>query len=148
MARVFSLKSTPLNMWVMWVYIMCVETWCIRYDKIAKQNVSWVYDKIAKQNVSQVSYGKALPMKYLRKPVVTIYHDSSHSSHVLSTWLHFAGSLSRATRKNSFNLQWCLEFSHSLSHTTHTMKSHIKYRVHKIEQNYTQIWHGIKANTK
>ena len=26
MARVFSLKSTPLNMWVMWVYIMWVET--------------------------------------------------------------------------------------------------------------------------
>ena len=41
-ARVFSLKSTPLRMWVMWVYIVCVETWCIRYDKLAKQNVSWV----------------------------------------------------------------------------------------------------------
>ena len=26
MARVFSLKSTPLNMWVMWVYIVKVET--------------------------------------------------------------------------------------------------------------------------
>ena len=26
-ARVFSLKSTPLRMWVMWVYIVCVETW-------------------------------------------------------------------------------------------------------------------------
>ena len=26
MARVFSLKSTPLNIWVMWVYIMWVET--------------------------------------------------------------------------------------------------------------------------
>ena len=25
-ARVFSLKSTPLNMWVMWVYIVWVET--------------------------------------------------------------------------------------------------------------------------
>ena len=22
----------------------------------------------------------------------------------------------------------------------------MKYRVHKIEQNYNQIWHGIKAN--
>ena len=30
----------------------------------------------------------------------------------------------------------CLEFSHFLSHTTLTKKSHIKYRVHKIEQNY------------
>ena len=26
MARVFSLKSTLLNMWVMWVYIVWVET--------------------------------------------------------------------------------------------------------------------------
>ena len=25
-ARVFSLKSTPFRMWVMWVYIVCVET--------------------------------------------------------------------------------------------------------------------------
>ena len=41
-ARVFSLKRTPQNMWVMWVYIVCVEIWCIRYDKIAKQNVSRV----------------------------------------------------------------------------------------------------------
>ena len=32
----------------------------------------------------------------------------------------------RATRENSFDLQYCLESSHSLSHTTHTMKSHIK----------------------
>ena len=43
-----------------------------------------------------------------------------------------------------------LETSHtlslSLSLTTLTNKSHIKYMVHKIEQNYNQIWHGIKAN--
>ena len=38
-ARVFFLKSTPFNMWVMWVYIVWVETKCIRYDKLAKQNV-------------------------------------------------------------------------------------------------------------
>ena len=52
MARVFSLKNTPHNMWVMWVYIMWVKTWCSRYAKIAKQNVL------------QVSPGKALPTKY------------------------------------------------------------------------------------
>ena len=51
MARVFSLKSIPLNIWVMWVYIVWVETQCIRYDKLAKQNVS------------QVSHGKALPAR-------------------------------------------------------------------------------------
>ena len=39
MARVFSLKSTTFNMWVIWVYIVWIETWCIRYDKLVKQNV-------------------------------------------------------------------------------------------------------------
>ena len=73
MARVFSLKNTHLNMWVMWVYIVWVETWCIRYDKLAKQNVLWV------------SHKKALLVKHSRKLAVTICHYSSHSSHVLST---------------------------------------------------------------
>ena len=37
---------------------------------------------------------------------------------------------------------------HTLSpyHTTLTIKSHNKYKVQKIEYNYNQIWHGIKAN--
>ena len=35
-ARVFFLKNTLLRMWVMCVYIVCVETWCIRYDKLTK----------------------------------------------------------------------------------------------------------------
>ena len=52
MTRVFSLKNTPFNMWEKWVYIMCVKIWCIRYDKLAKQNVS------------QVFQGKALPMRH------------------------------------------------------------------------------------
>ena len=34
MARVFSLKSTLLNMWKMWAYIVWVEIRCIRYEKI------------------------------------------------------------------------------------------------------------------
>ena len=42
----------------------------------------------------------------------------------------------------------CLESSHYLSHTTLTIKSHIKYRIQKIKHNYNKIWHGIKANTK
>ena len=73
MARVFSLKSTPQHMWVMWVYIVWVETGCIKYDKLVKQNVS------------QVSCGKALPARHSQKPAIIIYHDFSHFSHVLST---------------------------------------------------------------
>ena len=51
-ARVFSLKSTSQHMWVMMVYIVWVEIRCIRYDKIAKQNVS------------RVSHGMALPARH------------------------------------------------------------------------------------
>lgn len=101
MTRVFSLKSTPLNMWV---YIVWVETWCIRYEKLAKQNVS------------RVSHGKALPARHSRKPVVTIYHDSSHSSHELSTCFTSREGFSRATHENFFDLQFALSF-HTFSHT-------------------------------
>ena len=73
MVRVFSLKSTPHNMWVMWVYIVWVEAWCIRYDKLAKHNIL------------RVSHWKTLPARHSRKPAVTICHDSSHFSHMLST---------------------------------------------------------------
>ena len=92
-ARIFSLKSTPLRMWVIWVYIVCVETWCIRYDKLAKQNVS------------QVSRGKALLVRHSRKLAVTICHDFSHSSHVLTTYFTLEEGYSRATHKNFFGLQ-------------------------------------------
>ena len=61
--------------------------------------------------------------------------------------LHFAGSLLASYSRKHFWSSMSLEFSHSLSHTTLTMKSHIKYRIQKIEQNYNQIWHGIKSNT-
>ena len=97
MTRVFSLKNTPLNIWVMWVYIVWVyivwvETSCIRYDKLAKQNVLWV------------SRGKALPTRHSRKPAVTICHDSLHSSHVLSTCFTSWEGFSRATCENTFDL--------------------------------------------
>ena len=32
----FLSKSTPLNMWVMWVYIVCIKRWCIKYKKNSK----------------------------------------------------------------------------------------------------------------
>ena len=134
MARVFSLKITPQHMLVMWVYIVGVETWCVRNNKLAKQNVSWV------------SCEKALPSKHSQKPAITICHDSSHSSHVLSTCFTSQECFSRVTCKNFFSLHF--EFSHSVSHTTLTMKSRIKYWVQKIEHNYNQIWHEIKVNTK
>ena len=104
MARVISLKNAYFNMWVMQVYIVWVETWCIRYDKITKQNVS------------RVSRGKALLTRHSRKPTVTICHDFSHSSHVLSTCFTSQEGFSRATCKNFFALHFALSF-HTLSHT-------------------------------
>ena len=104
MARVFSLKSTSQHMWVMWVYIVWIETWCIRYDKLAKQNVL------------RVSRKKALPARHSRKLAVTICHDSSHASHVLSTCFTSQEGFSRATRENFFGLQFALSL-HTLSHT-------------------------------
>ena len=92
-ARVFSLKNIPLNMWIMWIYIVWVETWCIRYDKLAKQNVL------------QVSHRKALPVRHSRKPFVSIRYDSSHSSHVLSICFTLREGFSQVTRENTFNLQ-------------------------------------------
>ena len=38
----------------------------------------------------------------------------------------------------------CLKSSHSLTHTTLTIKSHIKYRVQKIEHNYNQFGTELK----
>ena len=73
---------------VMWVYIVGVETWCVRNNKLAKQNIS------------QVSRGKALPARHSRKLVVTIYHGSSHSSHVLSTCFTSREGFSQATGEN------------------------------------------------
>ena len=58
------------------------------------------------------------------------------------------GMLTRELSAKTLHSSICLESSHtlSLSHTTLTNKSHMKYRVQKIKQNCNQIWHGIKAN--
>ena len=125
MARVFSLKSTPQHMWV---YIVWVETGCIGYDKLAKQNVL------------RVSRRKTLPVRHSRKLVITICHESSHSNHVQSTCF--------TLRKASRELPTSNHASQYLSYITLTIKSHIKYSVQKIEHDYNRIWYGIKTNTK
>ena len=75
------------------------------------------------------------------------YPDSSHSSHVQGICFTSRKAYLRATCENSFSLQLVLNL-HTLffSYTTLTNKTHIKYRVHKIEHNYNQIWHRIKVN--
>ena len=133
MARVFSLKKNSSkyvgNDGIYNVGEDIVEQICQNSKTECFTGISW----------------ESLTRKILAK---TSCHNSLHSSHVLCTWLHFSGSLLVSYPKNFFDLQYCLESSHSFSHKTHIMKSHIQYKVHKIEQNYNQIWHGIKANIK
>ena len=74
------------------------------------------------------------------------YPDSSYSNHARHMH-HFARCLLMSYPRKHFSLQFALSLhTLSLSHTTLTNKSHMKYRVHSIEHNYNQIWHGIKAN--
>ena len=117
----FSLRGSPHYLWVMWVYIVQVQKMCIRQYSLAEQNVL------------QVSRKKALPTRYSRDIVVSICTDSSHSSHVQGTCIFSRDAQSRDTRENPpcFN---CLSL-HTISHyhTTLTINSHNKYKVHKIE---------------
>ena len=53
--------------------------------------------------------------------------DCSHSSHVLT-------------------LQLALSFHTLFLSQSLQIKTHMKYKVHKIKHNYNQIWHEIKAN--
>ena len=60
---------------------------------------------------------------------------------------HFTGCLLVSYPQKHFSLQYALSLhTLSLSHTTLANKTQMKYRVQKIEYNYNQIWHRIKAN--
>ena len=131
----FSFRSTPQHMWIMGVYIVWVQIVCIRNDNLVKQNVS------------RVSREKALPVKHLRKPAVSILSWLFAFQSCVGHMLHFAGSLLASYLQKQLQSSFALSLhTHSFSHTTLTNKSHMKYMVHKIEQNYNQIWHRIKAN--
>ena len=72
--------------------------------------------------------------------------DSSHSNHVHGTCITSQDAYSQATRENTSVFNSLSLHTFSLSHTSLTNKSHMKYRLQKIEHNYNQIWHRIKAN--
>ena len=93
--------------------------------------------------------GRPYPPDTHEKQLSPSYPDSLHSSH--GHMHHFAGCLLASYPRKHFNLHThthtlSLSLSLSLLHTTLTNKSHKKYRVQKIEYNYNQIWHEIKAN--
>ena len=73
----------------------------------------------------------------LRIPVICREHAS------------LCGMLTRKLPVKTLQSSICLESSHSLSLSLTQplqIKTHNIYRVYKIEHNYNQIWHGIKAN--
>ena len=97
---------------------------------------------MVKQNVSRVSRGNALPTKHSWKPAITIYHDSSHSSHVLSTCFTLREVFSWATREISFDLQWVLSL-HTLSHTQ-PIQTNPTYNTGYIRLNRISIKFGME----
>ena len=74
-------------------------------------------------------------------------HETLAKTSCLHPIHHFAGCLLTSYPWKHFSLQFALSLhTFALSHTTLTNKTHLTYRVQKIEQKYNQIWHGIKAN--
>ena len=95
----------------------------------------------------EVSHGEALLTRHSQNTAIYILSWLFVFQSCVGHMHHFAGCLLASYPRKHFSLQ-CLESSHtlSLSHTTLTNKAHTKYRVKKIEHNYNQIWHKIKAN--
>ena len=111
-ARVFSLKSTLLNMLV---YIVCkdlvYQIWQIGKTECFA-SISWeglTCEIPAKTNCHHMSW---------------LFAFQSCAKHML----HFVGRLLAIYPRKLLCSSLCLESSHSLSHTTLTKKSHIKYR--------------------
>ena len=90
--------------------------------------------------------GRPYPQDTRENQLSPSYPDSSHSNHVQGTCITSRDAYSWATRENTSVFNALSLHTLSFSHTTLTNKSHMKYRVQKIEHNYNQIWHGIKAN--
>ena len=77
----------------------------------------------------------------------TSYHHLSWLFAFQSCAKHMLHFVERLLVSYPRKLLWssnCLESSHSLSHTTFTIKSHVKYRVQKIEHNYNQFGTELK----
>ena len=134
MARVFSQKHSSTSVGNGGIYNVGTESVYQKWQS-AKQNVSWV------------SLGEALPIRHSQNTTISIlswlFAFQSFAGHMN----HFVACLLASYPRKHFSLQFVLSLhTSSLSHTTFTNKTHMKYRVQNIEHNYNQIWHGIKAN--
>ena len=134
MARVFSQKHSS-------IYVGNVGIYSVGKDRVYQKWQSGkteCFTGILREGLTHETLAKTRclhPVLTLRIPIMCRAHAS------------LLGKLPRElpTKTASvFNLPWV--FTLSLSHTTFTNESNMKYRVQKIEQNYNQIWHEIKAN--
>ena len=136
MARVFSLKHSS-------TYVGNGDIYSVGRD-----NVYQIWQIGKTQCFASISW-EGLTRETLAK---TSCHQPILTLHIpIMCWAYASlrGKASRELPMKTSCFSLCLESSHSLSHTHNPYKkSHIKYRVHKIEHNYNQIWHRIKANTK
>ena len=135
MAKVFSQKQSSTSVGNEGIYSVSKESayqiWQFSKTKFFA-GISW--EGLTRETLAKTSY--LHPVLTLCIPIMCRAHASLHE---------------KLTRKLPAKPTSVFNFlktsnSLSLSHITLTNKSHIKYRVHKIEQNYNQIWHGIKAN--
>ena len=133
MVRVFSQKHSSAFVGNVGIYSVGKESvyqiW--QFSKTeCFADISWeglIHETLAKTSCLH-------PVLILRIPIISRAHAS----------LRGKPTCELPIKTICLQLPWV--FTHSLSHTTLTNKSNIKYREHKIEQNYNQIWHGIKAN--
>ena len=91
--------------------------------------------------------GRPYPRATRETQLSPSYPDSSHSNHVQGTCIILWDAYSRATRENNFSLQLALSLHTHFSHTQPLQLNLIlNIGLQKIEHNYNQIWHEIKAN--
>ena len=133
MARVFSLKHSSTSVGNVGIYSVDTES---------------VYQ--IGQSGKTVCFASVLRLGLTRK--LLMKHSCLHSVLILRilvmcrAYASFRRMLSYELPAKTLQSSICLSL-HILSLTHNlTIKSHNKYKIQKIEHNYNQIWHEIKAN--
>ena len=135
MARVFSLKHSSTSVGNVGIYSVSFES---VYQKWKSGKIECFASILRKclTHETLAEHSCLHPILTFRIPVMCRAHAS------------LRGMLTRKLPAKTLqsSMPWVFTLSLSFTHTTLTNKSHMKYKVQKIEHNYNQIWHGIKAN--
>ena len=135
MARVFSQKHSSTSVGNDGIYSVGEDV----VEQIGQNSKTDCFADISQKGLTRETLAKTNCLH----PALTLCIPVMCRAHI-----SLCGMLTRELSAKTLQSSICLEFSHSLflTHTTLTNKAHHKYRVRKIEHNYNQIWHGIKAN--